>query len=93
MQSSLIGKIEKAKRYAEERATRIQFTSLSVNFKGDNDDHRVELRDGAWHCTCDFFRGWGLCCHTMALEKVLDGTLPPAIADHSKVLEPELARA
>ncbi len=37
MQSSLIGKIEKAKRYAEEK-DRITFTDFSVNFRGENDN-------------------------------------------------------
>ena len=75
MQSSLIGKIEKAKRYAEE-PDRISFTELSVKFRGDNDSHTTEYRDNKWHCTCNFFSGWGLCCHTMALERVLGDMLP-----------------
>ena len=38
--SSVIGKIEKAKRYAQER-TRMRFTALSVDFHGENGDHQV----------------------------------------------------
>ena len=75
MNSSLIGKIEKAKRYAQER-DRIHVERLEVDFRGENDSHQVRLEGGAWHCTCDFFAGWGLCSHTMALERILEGMLP-----------------
>ena len=75
MNSSVIGKIEKAKRYAQERE-RIRFSSLSVRFHGENGDHNVELSGEKWHCTCDFFAGYGACAHTMALERVLEGMLP-----------------
>ena len=75
MQSSLIGKIEKAKRYAQE-TDRITFSELSVKFRGDNDSHVTGYKDGKWHCTCDFFSHWELCSHTMALEKILSNMLP-----------------
>ncbi len=75
MQSSLIGKIEKAKRYAEEKE-RVTFYQLSVKFRGDNDDYTVNYQDGKWHCSCRFFSNWGLCSHTMALEKILSKMLP-----------------
>ena len=78
MNSSLIGKIEKAKRYAQER-DRIHVERLEVDFRGENDSHQVRLEGGAWHCTCDFFAGWGTCAHTMALERVLEGMLPEEI--------------
>lgn len=75
MQSSLIGKIEKAKRYAEE-TERISFTEFSIKFRGDNDSHTTGYQDGKWHCSCHFFPSWGLCCHTMALERILGNMLP-----------------
>ncbi len=75
MNSGLIGKIEKARRYAQER-NRIHIDQLHLRFEGENDAHEVELRDGHWRCTCDFFAGWDTCSHTMALERVLDGMLP-----------------
>ena len=75
MQSSLIGKIVKAKRYAQE-TDRITFSELSVKFRGDNDSHVTGYKDGKWHCTCDFFSHWELCSHTMALEKILGNMLP-----------------
>ena len=75
MNSSVIGKIEKAKRYARER-DRMRVTGLSVDFHGENDDHKVSLDGDHWHCTCDFFAGYGACAHTMALERVLENMLP-----------------
>ena len=79
MQSSLIGKIEKAKRYAEEK-DRITFSEFSVKFRGNNDSYDVSLRDGKWHCTCNFFSQWGLCSHTMALQRLLAEMLPEGAA-------------
>lgn len=75
MQSSLIGKIEKARRYAEE-TERVTFTEFSIKFRGDNDSHTTGYKDGKWHCSCRFFSSWGLCSHTMALEKILGNMLP-----------------
>jgi cellobiose phosphorylase len=75
MQSSLIGKIEKAKRYAEE-PERVKFVEFSVKFRGDNSTYITGYKDEKWHCTCDFFAQWGLCSHTMALEKMMNQWLP-----------------
>ena len=75
MQSSLIGKIEKAKRYAQE-TDRVTFTEFSVKFRGENDYYVTGYRDGKWHCSCHFFSSWGLCCHTMAMERILANMLP-----------------
>jgi hypothetical protein len=80
MHSSLIGKIEKARRYAQER-DRVNFTSFKTTFRGANDQHVVEYSDGRWRCTCDFFGGWGLCAHTMALERILGEMLPKEARD------------
>ena len=75
MQSSLIGKIEKAKRYADE-PERVTFSELSVKFRGENDDYTTEYKEGKWHCSCPFFSSWGVCSHTMALERILSNMLP-----------------
>ena len=77
MNSSVIGKIEKAKRYAKER-DRMQVSALNVHFRGENDEHDVSLAGGKWHCTCEFFAGHGTCAHSMALEHVLEGMVPAA---------------
>jgi hypothetical protein len=75
MQSSLIGKIEKAKRYAEE-TDRVTFTEFSMDFRGENDTYTTGYKDGKWHCSCRFFSTWGFCSHTMALERILKNMLP-----------------
>ena len=75
MQSSLIGKIEKAKRYAQER-DRVTFTEFKVNFRGEHDTYALSYKEGKWHCTCRFFSGWETCSHTMAMEKILVGMFP-----------------
>lgn len=71
MDYGLIGKIEKAKRYAEER-DRINFNNFKVTFEGTNNTHTVTYEEGNWHCTCEFFQTRGRCSHTMALETILD---------------------
>ncbi len=75
MQSSLIGKIEKAKRYARE-TERVTFSEFLVEFRGEHDNYITSYKDGRWRCSCHFFSSWGLCSHTMALERILDNMLP-----------------
>lgn len=79
MDNGMLRKQSKAKLYAEER-DRIKFDSFSVNFDGKNNPHRVEYKEGAWQCDCDFFIGRGRCSHTMALEIVLDEMLTDPVA-------------
>ncbi|MCO5181363.1 MAG: hypothetical protein M9896_15080 [Candidatus Promineofilum sp.] len=68
----MIGKIEKAKFYAEERDLRITFQSLEASILGDNDvTHQVTYDDGQWHCDCNYFSSHQVCSHTMAMERVL----------------------
>ncbi len=76
MQSSLIGKIEKAIRYAQE-TDRVTFREFSVNFRGENSEYQTGYKDGKWRCTCSFSSKWGVCSHTMAMEKILTNMLPP----------------
>ncbi len=81
MHSSLIGKIEKANRYARE-TDRISFEALSVNFRGDNDTHHVSLDSGDWQCNCHYFESFQTCAHILAIEKIL-GDMIPASAQRS----------
>ncbi len=87
MQSSLIGKIEKAKRYAQE-TDRVTFSDFSVKFRGDNSDYTTTYRDGRWYCSCNFFSTWGLCSHTMAMEKILSNMLPQKVPAEQMTLIP-----
>lgn len=70
MDYGMIGKIEKAKVYAEQKE-RIHFESFRVRMNGDNNTHYVRYEDGSWQCDCDFFASRGVCGHTMAMERVL----------------------
>jgi len=76
MQSDLIGKIEKAKRYAQE-TERVTFSEFQVKFQGEHDTYDTGYKDGEWHCSCHFFSRRGICSHTMALERILGNMLPP----------------
>ena len=72
MDYGMIGKIEKAKFYAEERDKRINFQSLHVRILGDNDlTHEVRYDGGQWDCDCNYFGSHQVCSHTMAMERIL----------------------
>jgi hypothetical protein len=74
MDSGMIGKILKAKQYAQER-DRIEFTQFSVTLRGENSSHRVTYDSGQWSCQCSYFQSHSVCSHTMALERVLEGMI------------------
>ncbi|HUS15430.1 MAG TPA: hypothetical protein VM536_10485, partial [Chloroflexia bacterium] len=76
MNSSLISKIDKAKRY-EREPERIKFASLAVTFDGENSAHEVSLSDNAWHCNCGYFPRNGTCSHVMAMQRILSPMLSP----------------
>jgi hypothetical protein len=89
MHSDLIGKIEKARRYAEE-PERIKFSGLKAHFKGGNSEHEIELKDGHWSCTCSFSRSWGTCAHIMAMQRILTPMLSEeALHDSNMHLQDE----
>lgn len=75
MDSGMIGKIEKAKRYAMER-NRFHFEAFTVSIKGENNTHRVNYASNKWNCDCDFFQTRAYCTHTMALEEILKEMIP-----------------
>ncbi len=70
MDSGMIGKILKAKQYAEEH-DRIEFIEFVAVIHGENNDHTIQYNQGEWMCTCNYFSSHGVCSHTMALERVL----------------------
>jgi len=76
MDSSIIGKIEKARQYAEQK-DRVNITSFAATFKGNHDQYDVRFEDGDWRCGCHFFTTRGVCSHTMALQRILDEMLTP----------------
>ena len=75
MHSSVIGKIEKAHRYARE-LDRISVETLSLSFRGDNDTHHVTLGTDGWQCNCHYFESWKTCAHIAAMQEILGVMLP-----------------
>ena len=75
MQSSLIGKIEKAKLYAQE-PERVAISQIKVAFRGEHSTHELSFDNGEWNCQCSFFDNWKTCSHTMALERILGQMIP-----------------
>ena len=86
MQSSLIGKIQKANLYARE-PDRVTFSEFSTTFRGEHDSYAVSFRDDHWRCACHFFDGNGICSHIMAIQKLM-GPMLPAEARYWPVSSP-----
>ena len=80
MHSGMIGKIEKAHRYAED-PERFAVRTLTVTVKGNNGDHDVSFDGASWSCPCDFFQRESTCAHTMALEPMLGRLAPTSMAE------------
>jgi hypothetical protein len=75
--SSMVGKVEKAMRYAHE-PDRVKLSAFSASFAGDNGTHAVSLDADRWHCDCHLFESAGGCTHTLAIQKMLDPMLTDA---------------
>jgi hypothetical protein len=75
MRSSIIGKIEKANRYIQE-PDRVMFHDFKLSFDGDHSAYSVNYTEGKMRCSCDFFSHWGMCSHTIAMQKLLGEMLP-----------------
>ena len=74
MDSSIIGKVDKARKYAEE-AERVNVTSFKAIFDGKHNIYEVDFDSGSWNCQCLFFTTRGVCSHTMALQRILEDVL------------------
>ena len=72
MNSGMIGKIDKAHRYAEE-PERLQMDSFQARFRGSHDDYVVSYDGQKWHCSCHTFEAHVLdsCSHVMAAQLIL----------------------
>lgn len=71
---NVVSDVEKAMRYATE-PDRLQFKAFEVQFDGDNNPHHTTFHEDHWHCDCSFFESRGVCCHTMAMERILKGMM------------------
>ena len=76
MHSDLIGKIEKALRYAQE-PERVSLDEIQARFHGGNNEHMITLSEGRWTCDCEFFRVRRTCAHVMAMQKIFAQMLSP----------------
>ena len=70
MDNAMIGKIEKAKRYAQE-PERFSFKTFEVTIRGENSTHTVKYDNGKFNCGCSFFQSRDCCSHSMAMERLL----------------------
>ena len=75
MDSGMVSKIEKARRYAEEKQDRVRFKQFEVTIRGGHADHLVTYNQGVFQCDCSFFAQRGVCSHSMAMERILNGML------------------
>jgi hypothetical protein len=86
----MIGKIEKAHRYARE-PERVQIDAFSATFKGDNGDYVIELKHGEWQCNCHTFESHAFgdtCAHVMALQEMLKTMLSDDARHFGAIPEP-----
>ena len=88
MHSDLIGKIDKARRYAEE-PERVALDEIKARFHGGNNDHVVTLTQDTWDCDCDFFRARRTCAHVMAMQKLFNPMLSEEARDTSAAIPDE----
>lgn len=88
MNSSMIGKIEKAHRYASE-PERVKFTTLEAAIGGDNDQYHVSLTPDGWECSCNTFRSQMVetCSHVMAMQLMVGRMLDDSVR-YSAQLDP-----
>jgi hypothetical protein len=88
----MIGKIEKAHRYARE-PERIRFASLEATFHGGHDDYTIRLADGVWECSCHTFASHvlGTCSHVMAMQQLLSPMLSEEARYGAEAPEPRMA--
>jgi hypothetical protein len=70
MDSAIIGKVEKAKFYAQQ-PQRITFQHLTLAFEGDSNTYTLELTPESWECSCMGFQEHHICPHIMTMERLL----------------------
>jgi hypothetical protein len=71
MYSSLIGKVQKAHQYAQERE-RVVLSQFSAAFRGEHSIYQVTYDEGKWGCSCEHFNEGNFCSHGMAMERILE---------------------
>ena len=74
MDSSTVSKIDKSRTYAEQKE-RVTITTLQASFDGNHNTYQITYDEAGWDCRCHYFDTRGVCSHTMALERILEGML------------------
>ena len=92
MDSGMIGKIEKARLYAEE-PQRVTFDAFTATFQGDSQPHLFTLNEHGLTCDCHSFRKDHPCSHIMATERMIGHMLKrPLVPGESYPNDVEKAR-
>lgn len=65
----LIGKIERARKYAVERE-RFKIDGAKAELRSEHGTRKMILKRRKWECDCDFFGENGICSHVIAVEEV-----------------------
>ncbi len=81
MDSRLISKLDKARRYADE-PERVAVRDFAVTFRGDHGTHEVSSHVGVAHCTCAEFARQGDCAHVVAVRYLFARAFNGTQVDH-----------
>jgi hypothetical protein len=74
MQSTIVTKAEKARRYALE-LDRLRIGALEATFEAGGGTHVLRLGEAGWSCDCEFFVANRVCPHVEAASRMLDAHL------------------
>lgn len=85
MHSDLIGKIEKARYYAQE-PERFAINGLTATFRGGNNDHTLTLASDHWKCDCSAFHLHHICAHVMGMQRLMEVMLSAEARNGETVL-------
>jgi len=77
MQSTIVTKAEKARRYAQE-PDRLRITVIEATFEAGGGSHVLCLGADGWACDCEFFVANDVCPHAEAASRMLDAHLVEA---------------
>ncbi|HEX5827678.1 MAG TPA: hypothetical protein VFY23_09170 [Candidatus Limnocylindrales bacterium] len=75
MQSTVLAKAEKARRYAGE-PDRLRISRLEATFEAGGGDHVLTYGPDGWSCDCEFFGQQRVCQHAEAASRMLAKHLP-----------------
>lgn len=65
----LIKKIKKAQNYIKEKE-RFQISENKAKMNSTHAERNLIFSNGSWKCDCDFFRSYGICSHSIAINEI-----------------------